>query len=68
MRSVLDLLLLAAVVGLFLTSVQAFLSFRFRRAQRRGEERAYVAVADPWLPVVIMLTGAALITLLRLVQ
>ncbi len=68
MRPLVDLFQLAVVVGLFLTSVQAFLSFRFRRAQRRGEERAYVAVADPWLPVVITLTGAALVTLLRLVQ
>jgi hypothetical protein len=62
-----DLILFGIVVLLFLGPVYLFASCRLRRARRRGEERAYLPHADPWLSAVLALTGVALIGLLRLI-
>ena len=59
-----DLALLMAVMVLLLGPVHAFLSYRLSRARRRGDDRAYIALADPWLLPVIGLAGLALNTFL----
>jgi hypothetical protein len=64
MRVVVDLALLAVVMTLLLGPVHAFLSYRLRRARGCGDERGYVALADPWLVPVIGLTGLGLNVLL----
>jgi hypothetical protein len=64
LRLLIDLALFMAVMALLLGPVHAFLSYRLRRARRRGGDRAYVALADPWLVPVVGLAGLALNALL----
>ncbi len=62
-----DLGLYALVVLAFLGPIEAFLRFRLRQATHRGDPHAYLALADPWVTVVVALAGtaaAALVTAL----
>ena len=43
--------------------VLAFLRFRLRQAIHRGDPRGYLAVADPWVTVVVALAGAGTMVL-----
>jgi hypothetical protein len=52
------LALLAFGIG-FLVPLRVFLGFRRRRARTHG--RAYVAQADPWVPLVVALTGVLIL-------
>jgi hypothetical protein len=54
-----DLFLYAVVVLAFLGPIEAFLRFRLRQATHRGNPHAYLALADPWVTVVVALAGAA---------
>jgi len=54
-----DLALYALVVLAFLGPVEAFLHFRLRQATHRGNPHAYLALADPWVTVVVALAGTA---------
>lgn len=65
MGRVLDMMILVVMVVLLLAPIHLFLTYRLRRAQERGEDRAYLPHADPWLPAVVALTGAGLLILLR---
>jgi hypothetical protein len=47
------------VIVAFLGPIEAFLRFRLRRATHRGDPRAYTALADPWVTVIVALAGAA---------
>jgi len=64
-RALQDLGLLALFALIFLGTVNAFLGYRWRRALDRGEARLYVPHADPWLPALLALIGAAWFALLR---
>jgi hypothetical protein len=48
--------------------VEAFLRFRLWRATRRGNRRAYLALSDPWVSVVVALAGAGTIALVTAVS
>jgi hypothetical protein len=60
-----DLGLYALVVLAFLGPVEAFLRFRLRRATHRGDPHGYLALADPWVPLVVALAGAGTMVLIR---
>ncbi len=65
-QGLLQVLWLGVFAVLFLGPIHLFVTYRLRRAQARGRERAYVAHADPWLRPLIAATGAVLIFLARL--
>lgn len=54
-----DLVLYALVVLAFLGPIEAFLRFRLRQATERGDPHAYLALADPWVTVIVALAGTA---------
>ncbi len=58
-----ELGLYALVVFAFFGPIEAFLRFRYWRATRHGDGRAYIALSDPWVTAVVALAGAATITL-----
>jgi hypothetical protein len=58
-----ELALYALVVLAFLGPVEAFLRFRLRRSAHRGDGRAYLPLADPWVTVVVALAGAGSVAL-----
>jgi hypothetical protein len=60
-----DLGLYALVVLAFLGPVEAFLRFRLRQAAHRGDPHAYLAMADPWVPLVVALAGVGTMFLVR---
>jgi hypothetical protein len=47
----------------FLGPIEAFLRFRLRQATHRGDPHAYLALADPWVSVVVALAGAGALIL-----
>jgi hypothetical protein len=53
-----DLGLYAVVALTFLGPIEAFLRFRLWQATHRGEPHAYLALADPWVALVVALAGA----------
>jgi hypothetical protein len=58
-----DLALYGLVVLAFLGPIEAFLRFRLRQATHRGDPRAYLPAADPWVTVVVALAGAGTMVL-----
>ena len=66
-RPLLDLGLFAITVTLFLGSIQAFVDFRRRQAAESERASSYVAHTDPWLPAAVILAGAGVALLLRLI-
>jgi hypothetical protein len=58
-----ELALYGLVVLAFLGPIEAFLRFRVRQAARRGDARAYLPAADPWVTVVTALAGAGTVVL-----
>jgi hypothetical protein len=64
MESLARFLLVLLVAAAFLLPIQLFLAYRFRRAERRGLGHQYVALTDPWLPVLTLISGALLTALL----
>ena len=52
-----------AVALMLLGPLEAFLRFRLRQATHRGDPRGYLALADPWVNVVVALAGAATVAL-----
>jgi hypothetical protein len=63
-----EVVLFGPFAVLFLGSAERFLAYRRRRALARGEERSYVAQADPWLPALLALIGAGWIALLHFLR
>ena len=53
-----ELALYGLVVLAFLGPIEAFMRFRLRQAAHRGDPRGYLAVADPWVTVIVALAGA----------
>jgi hypothetical protein len=51
--------LYALVVLAFLGPIEAFLRFRLRQSMHRGGPHAYLALADPWVTVIVALAGTA---------
>jgi hypothetical protein len=51
------------VIVAFLGPIEAFLRFRLRQATLRGDPRTYVALADPWVPLIVALAGAGSLVL-----
>jgi hypothetical protein len=43
--------------------LEVFLRFRLGQATHRGDPRGYLALADPWVTVVVELAGAATVAL-----
>jgi hypothetical protein len=58
-----DLCLYGLLVLVFLGPIEAFLRFRLRQATHRGDSHAYLALADPWVNVVVALAGAGALIL-----
>jgi hypothetical protein len=58
-----DLALYALVALMLLGPIELFLRFRLRQATLRGDPRGYLALADPWVNVVVALAGAAAMVL-----
>jgi hypothetical protein len=58
-----ELALYGLVVVAFLGPIEAFLRYRLRHATHRGEPRAYLALADPWVTVIVALAGAGTVAL-----
>jgi hypothetical protein len=58
-----DLALYALVALMLLGPLEVFLRFRLRQATHRGDPRGYLALADPWVNVVVALAGAATVAL-----
>ena len=58
---------LALTAAILLLPVHLFLRCRLRLAVARGQAQRYVTARDPWIPVVVAASGAALLALLRLV-
>jgi hypothetical protein len=58
-----DLGLYGLLVLAFLGPIEAFLRFRLRQATHRGDPHAYLALADPWVTVVVALAGAGALIL-----
>jgi hypothetical protein len=58
-----ELALYSLVVLVFFGPIEAFLRFRLWRATRHGAQRAYLALSDPWVTVVVALAGAGTIAL-----
>ena len=58
-----DLWLYGLLVLAFLGPIEAFLRFRLRQATHRGDPRAYLALADPWVSLVVALSGAGTLIL-----
>jgi hypothetical protein len=48
---------------MLLGPLEVFLRFRLRQATHRGDPRGYLALADPWVNVVVALAGAATVAL-----
>jgi hypothetical protein len=63
-----DLLLYALVALMLLGPIEAFLRFRLRQATHRGDPRGYLALADPWVNVVVAVAGAAAVALVSLLS
>ena len=53
-----ELALYGLLVLAFLGPIEAFLRLRLRQATHRGDPRGYIAVADPWVTVIVALAGA----------
>jgi hypothetical protein len=60
-----DLGLYGLVVLAFLGPIEVFLRFRLRQAAHRGDRHAYLALTDPWVTVVVALSGAAALALVN---
>jgi hypothetical protein len=60
-----ELALYGLVVLGFLGPIEAFLRFRLRHAAHRADPRGYLALADPWVTVVVALAGAGAVVLAR---
>jgi len=58
-----ELALYGLVVLTLLGPIEAFLRFRLRQATHRGDARGYLALTDPWLNIVVALSGAATVAL-----
>ena len=58
-----DLCLYGVLVLAFLGPIEAFLRFRLRQATHRSGSHAYLALADPWVNVVVALAGAGALIL-----
>jgi hypothetical protein len=58
-----ELALYGLMVLAFFGPIEAFLRFRLRRATHRGDPRGYLAVADPWVTVIVALAGAGSVIL-----
>ena len=58
-----DLCLYSLLVLAFLGPIEAFLRFRLRQAMHRGVPHPYLAMADPWVSLVVALAGAAALIL-----
>lgn len=54
-----DLGLYALLILAFLGPVEAFLRFRLRQATHREGMHPYLALADPWVTVIVALAGTA---------
>ena len=63
-----DLLLYALVALMLLGPTEAFLRYRLRQATHRGDPRGYLALADPWVNVVVALAGAAAVALISILS
>ena len=63
-----ELALYGLVVLAFLGPIEAFLRFRLRRATHRGDPRDYLAVADPWVTVIVALAGAGTMVLVSVLS
>jgi hypothetical protein len=58
-----ELALYGLVVLAFFGPIKAFLHFRLWQATHRGRPRGYVAVADPWVAVIMARAGAGAMVL-----
>lgn len=58
-----NLALYGLLVLAFLGPVEAFLRFRLRQATHRGDPHRYLALADPWVNLVVALAGAGALAL-----
>jgi hypothetical protein len=47
----------------FLGPIEVFLRFRLRQAAHRRDPHDYLALADPWVTVIIALAGAGALAL-----
>jgi hypothetical protein len=56
--------LYALMVLAFLGPIEVFLRFRLRQAAHRRDPHDYLALADPWVTVIIALAGAGAVALL----
>jgi len=66
-RPLRDLGLFALTASVLLGTVHAVVEFRLRQAAQTGRATRYVAHADPWLPVAVLVGGASAILLLQLI-
>jgi hypothetical protein len=58
-----ELALYGLVIVAFLGPIEAFLRFRLRQATHRGDPHSYLALADPWVTVIVALAGAGTMVL-----
>jgi len=58
-----NLCLYGLLILAFLGPIEAFLRFRLRQATHRGVPHAYLAMADPWVSLVVALAGAGALIL-----
>ena len=58
-----DLSLYGLLILALLGPIEAFLRFRLRQATHRGDPHAYLALADPWVNLVVALSGAGTLIL-----
>jgi hypothetical protein len=59
------LALYGLVVVAFLGPIEAFLRYRLHHAAHRRSPRLYLALADPWVTVIVALAGAGTVVLVR---
>ena len=62
------MLLYALVALMLLGPTEALLRYRLRQATHRGDPRGYLALADPWVNVVVALAGAAAVALVSILS
>ena len=62
------MLLYALVALMLLGPTEAFLRYRLWQATHRGDPRGYLALADPWVNVVVALAGAAAVALVSILS
>ena len=63
-----ELALYGLLVLAFLGPIEAFLRLRLRQATHRGNPRGYIAVADPWVTVIVALAGTGAVALVSVLS